>query len=101
MQDKTLPHFKKIQPNLQKVFETHATAAGWPERVTKQVKVEMRDNKVYLNYDESLKKEIDNLEYGNKHVKPKPAIRKFTANIQTELSDAAASKVLDILSGLL
>jgi hypothetical protein len=101
MQDNTPQHFKKIQPNLQKAFEKHAMSSGWPEDIVKQIKVEIKDNKLYLNYKASLKEHIDNLEYGNKQDKPKPAIRKFTANIGKEVSDAAADKILDVLKSVL
>lgn len=101
MPDNTLPQFKKIQPNLQKAFEKHAREAGWPEDVAKQVKVELQGDKLYLRYNESLKSQIDDLEYGNQAIKPRPAIRKFTANIDKQLGNAAADKVLETIKRLL
>lgn len=101
MEDKTPSHFKKLEPSLQKAFKKYAETAGWPEDVIDQIKVKVKDNKICLSYKPDLKSKIDDLEYGNQTMKPRPAMRRFTANIGNAVNDAAASKVIDIMRKML
>ena len=101
MEDNSFSQFKIIKPQLQNRFEQHAKEAGWPEMVISQIKVDVKNNNIVLDYPPHLKTQITDLEYGNKQVPPKPAIRRFTANIGTTVSNAAANKILDMIAAIL
>ena len=55
-----------------------ASASGWPEYIISSLNVDLDEHfNLHINYPESLKNEIDNLEYGAEFGLPNAVIRPF------------------------
>jgi hypothetical protein len=70
----------------------------WPENIINSIRVVVKDDKIVLEYPESLKKQIQDLEYGKFTNPPSAAIRQFTGRIaDTTAGPALATTIIDLV----
>lgn len=90
--------YKDKQSFLQQDFMKFARDQRWPENIINSIRVTVKDDKIVLEYPESLKEKIQDLEYGKFTNPPAAAIRKFTGRIaDTTGASALASTVVDLV----
>lgn len=58
-----------------------ATSAGWPVIAVAQLSVVLRNGSYSVNYPDSIREQVELLEYGTETTPPNPVIRNFTASL--------------------
>lgn len=58
-----------------------ATSAGWPVIVVTQLSVILRKGRYSVDYPDSIREQVELLEYGTETTPPNPVIRNFTASL--------------------
>lgn len=70
-----------VESNYTKELRTAATAANWPVIVTTQLEVVMVKGKLTVEYPDSIREEVELLEFGTQVTPPNPVIRNFIATL--------------------
>lgn len=74
-----------------------ALAAGWPRSAATKLRVEFAKNDVLVAYPDELAQVIEDLEYGDGTMSPKPVFRKFFDKNRIALADSLAEVSIDYL----
>lgn len=80
-------------PTLQADLINRATAAKWPAHITSQLILSLDDGELFVSYPESIKIEVDNLEYGNQGELPVPVLRPFAMASASAVENSVGSSI--------
>lgn len=86
-----------LETELTKRLRNDAVAAGWPKKLVSSLRVEVARNQIDVLYPDSLADIIEDLEYGNERVSPKPVFRRFVNNNELFVANTLAEWSIDHL----
>jgi hypothetical protein len=87
----------KAFPELLKLLQTTARSAGWPERVTQSLRIEIKNGNLCVTWPRRLSKQVDDLEYGKPGQLPNPAIRPFINRSESIVGNILSKNTVDDL----
>jgi hypothetical protein len=83
--------------DLTAALQADAKSAKWPDEVIQALSIEVDENGVNVSYPEQLDKQIDDLEYGNSGIPPRPVLRLFADRHSDLFTEAVADGAFDYL----
>ena len=87
----------KIIPDLQDLFQKTAEETGWSSDVSSSISLKNSPNGVQMQYPSSMEETLLDLEFGNKNIPPKAAVRTFVYKAEEMMAEAIHTATLDNL----
>lgn len=84
-------------PQLEYQFASLAELNGWPDSITTQMSISYENGVLSITYPDSIKEQVDNLEYGSEGQPPRALIRNFTHRSEDAIRKVLANNTLDLL----
>lgn len=87
----------KAFPELIKLLQTTARAAGWPENITQSLRIEIKSGNLCVTWPRKLASQVNDLEYGTPGHLPNPAIRPFINRSEAIVGNILSKNTVDDL----